>query len=134
MVLRLTWISNASDWSNTESNNPIPNLHLVMCYFFIIKNLIGPKICKSLRIHRGWCIKFATGLNIINRHISKSIWVTRLLFCQNDSPMGESFWQKDILITHNYTFSRTMSIMMFSPVANLMHHPLGPDPVSKIYS
>ena len=35
-----------------------------------------------------------------NRHSSKSIWVTRLLFCQKDSPMGESFWQKDSLITH----------------------------------
>ena len=35
-----------------------------------------------------------------NRHSAKSIWVTRLLFCQNDSPMGESFWQKDSLITH----------------------------------
>ena len=25
--------------------------------------------------------------------------MTRLLFCQNDSPMGGSFWQKDSLIT-----------------------------------
>ena len=26
--------------------------------------------------------------------------MTRLLFCQNDSPMGRSFWQKDSLITY----------------------------------
>ena len=48
----------------------------------------------------------------------KCTWVTRLLFCQNDSPIGGSFWQKDSLITF-----RTMPIMIFSPIANLMHHP-----------
>ena len=37
---------------------------------------------------------------LLNRHSLKSIWVTRLLFCQNDSPIGGSFWQKDSLITH----------------------------------
>ena len=31
---------------------------------------------------------------------SKSIWVTKLVFCQNDSRIGGSFWQKDSLITH----------------------------------
>ena len=31
---------------------------------------------------------------------SNIIWVTRLLFCQNDSPMRGSFCQKDNLITH----------------------------------
>ena len=36
----------------------------------------------------------------LNRHGSKSIWVIKLSFCQNDSPMGGSFWQKDSLITH----------------------------------
>ena len=35
-----------------------------------------------------------------NRHSSKSIWVTKLVFCQNDSPIRGSFWQKDSLITH----------------------------------
>ena len=35
-----------------------------------------------------------------NRHTSKSKWVTRLLFCQNDSPIRGSFRPKDILITH----------------------------------
>ena len=48
----------------------------------------------------GWVPKFATGLNIIIGCRSKSIWVTRLLFCQNDSPIWGSFWQKDSLITH----------------------------------
>ena len=42
-----------------------------------------------------------------NRHSSKSIWVIKLSFCLNVSPMGESFWQKDSLI-----------IMIFSQGAN----------------
>jgi hypothetical protein len=39
--------------------------------------------------------KFATGLKCLKRHRSKNIWVTRLFFCQNDTLMGESLWQKD---------------------------------------
>ena len=35
-----------------------------------------------------------------NRHSSKRIWVNKLSFCQNDSPMGESFWQNNSLVTH----------------------------------
>ena len=57
-----------------------------------------------------------------NWHSSKSIWVTRLLFCQNDSLMGGIILAKGQL-DHSYTFW-TMPIMIFSPVANLMHHPL----------
>ena len=36
----------------------------------------------------------------LNRQSSKSIQVIKLSFCQNDSPMGESLWQKDSFITH----------------------------------
>ena len=36
----------------------------------------------------------------LNRHSSKSIWVIKLSFCQNDSLIGGSFWQKDSFITH----------------------------------
>ena len=35
-----------------------------------------------------WLPKFATGLNMIIGCSSKSIWLTRLLFCQNGSPIG----------------------------------------------
>ena len=35
-----------------------------------------------------------------NRHGSKSIRVTKLSFCQSDSPMSLSFWQKNSLVTH----------------------------------
>ena len=49
---------------------------------------------------RGWVPKFATGLIYQNRYNSKSIWVTKLVFCQNHSLMGESFWPKDSLITY----------------------------------
>ena len=72
---------------------------------------------------RGWCPKFATGLNIIIGCSSKSIWVTRLLFCQNDYPMRGSFWYKDSLIT--LILFELQPIMIFSPVANFGHHPLG---------
>ena len=37
---------------------------------------------------------------LLNRHSSKSICVIWLSFCQNDPPMGESFWQKENLVTH----------------------------------
>ena len=35
-----------------------------------------------------------------NSHSSKSIRVTKLSFCQSDSPMSESFWQKNSLVSH----------------------------------
>ena len=37
-----------------------------------------------------------------------------LSFCQNDSLMGESFWQKDSLITH--ILFELWLILIFSPV------------------
>ena len=63
-----------------------------------------------------WSPKFATGLNMIIGFSSKSTWVTRLLFCQNDSSMRESFWQKDSLITH--ILFELQPIINYSPVAN----------------
>ena len=63
-----------------------------------------------------WLPKFATGLNMIIGCSSKSIWVTRLLFCQNGSPMRGSFWQKNSFITH--ILFELQPIIIFSPVAN----------------
>ena len=51
-----------------------------------------------------------------NRHSSKSIRVTKLSFCQSDSPMSESFWQRSSLVTHIF-----FDLCLFkhcSPVAN----------------
>ena len=45
-----------------------------------------------------------------------------VLFCQNDFHMEGSFWQKDSLTTH--ILFELCLFMIFSPVANLMHHPL----------
>ena len=56
----------------------------------------------------------------MNRHSSKSICVTRLLFCQNDFPMGDHSGNRT-----KHTLELFMPIMIFSPVANLMHNPLG---------
>ena len=67
-------------------------------------------------INRACCAKFATGLNTIISHSSKSIWLIKLSFCQNNSPMGGSFWQKDSLITH--ILFELWLIMVFRPVAN----------------
>ena len=61
--------------------------------------------------NRDWLPKFGTGLNCLNKHRSKNIWVTILTFCQNDSLMGGSLCQKDRMVTH-------MPIKHFSPVAN----------------
>ena len=71
---------------------------------------------------RGCCAKFATGLNIIISHKSKSIWVIKLSFCQTDPLVGESFWQKDSLINH--IFFEAWLIMIFSPVTNIAQQAL----------
>ena len=64
-----------------------------------------------------------------NRHSSKSIQVIQLSFCQNDPSKGEFFWQKDSLTT--LILFELCLFMIFSPVANLMHHPLS---VLELYS
>ena len=48
-------------------------------------------------------------------HKSKSIWVTRLFFCQNDSKMGGSFWERTAWSLINYW---NMPIIIFNPFAN----------------
>ena len=53
------------------------------------------------------------GINIIIRHSSKSIKAVKLSFCQNDSPIGESFWRKDSLIT--CILFELWLIIIFSP-------------------
>ena len=79
--------------------------------------------CKlSKEEYRGWVPKFATGLIYQIEHGSKSIWVTRLLFFQNDSLIRGSFCPKDSLIT-SITFELCL-IWYISPVANFGTHPL----------
>ena len=53
-----------------------------------------------LHVETHWYPKFANGLKCLSRHRSKSIWVTILLFCHNDSLMGGSIWQKNRMVTH----------------------------------
>ena len=50
-------------------------------------------------LYRGWAKKVHRA-KFLNRHSSKSIWVIKLSFNQNDCPWGGSFWSKDSLITH----------------------------------
>ena len=61
---------------------PLPEDYDEFKVNFLFLNLGAKNSTYSL--NRGWCIKFAT----------------RLLFCQNDFPMGGSFLQKDSLTTH----------------------------------
>ena len=50
-------------------------------------------VCRLMKRYRGWCIKFATGLNTkIGIAQIACIRVIKLSSCQNDYPMGESFW------------------------------------------
>ena len=46
-----------------------------------------------------WVKKTETIHSSAISHSSKGIWVIKLSFCQNDSPMEGSFWLKDSLIT-----------------------------------
>ena len=61
--------------------------------------------------HIDCCSKFATGLKCSNRHRSKSIWVTSLFFCQNDSLIRGIILAKE-QTGHSYTFW-SMSIWTF---------------------
>ena len=84
------------------------------------------KIWKDLPLaHIDCCSKFATGLKCSNWHRSKSIWVTSLFFCQNDSPMSESFWQKNRLVTH--TLFDLCLFKHSSPVTNFGYQSLQQD-------
>ena len=76
----------------------------------------------NLPYDRDWSPKFATGLNMIIGCSSKSIWVIKLSFRQNDSLMGESFWQNNSLVTH--ILFELQPIIIFSPVANFGYHSL----------
>ena len=67
-------------------------------------------------IGRDWLPKFATGLNMKIGCSSKSIWVIKLSFSQNDPLIGESFWQNNSLVT--YILFELQPIIIFSPVAN----------------
>ena len=51
-----------------------------------------------------------------SRHSSKNIRVTKLSLSQSDSPMSESFWQKNSLVIH--IFFDLWPFKHFSPVAN----------------
>ena len=59
-------------------------------------------VCRTLK-SRDWFPKFANGLNIKIDIVHKvCIWVTKVSFCQNDPIIGESFWQKNSLVTLVY--------------------------------
>ena len=66
---------------------PYTRVHINIKYNLLISNNV-------------WVKKTETIHSIVISHSSKSIWVIELSFCQNDSPTGGSFWQKDSLITH----------------------------------
>ena len=80
-----------------------------------------------------WVSKFRTVIVCVITlisHSSESIWVIKLSFCQNDSPMVGLFWQKDGLFTHilselwlisNYTHY-TSTIFADSHVSKHQNH------------
>ena len=129
------WIHGNSFWilpnengegyvSNLENNSLVLSLMagksailevLFYCSFFL-------SCTPFLSTNIDWLPKFATGLKCYNRHKSKSIWVTILSFCQNDSLMGESLWQKDRMVTH-ILFDLCL-FKHFSPVANFGYQSL----------
>ena len=76
-----------------------------------------------LSIPRGCTLKFATGVNL-KKDIptSRVISVTSLIFYQIDYLMGDHFGKR---AAQSLIYFSTMSILIFSPVANLLLHPLG---------
>ena len=80
--------------------------------FFTLNSDLASKQCSN---HKKKCTLFKYSTTILwyrvshnyldwakyqNRHSLKSIWVMKLIFCQNDCPIRESFWQKISFITH----------------------------------
>ena len=61
--------------------------------------------------HRGWCPKFAPGLNIKIDIVQKVCPFAKIILAKGQ-------------FDHSYTFW-TMSYLIFSPGANCGHHPLG---------
>mgnify|MGYP006863858333 CR=1 FL=1 len=98
-------------------------------HLFITASKTGPSMLLDLYIFRFSSVAAIsqiiwTGLNIKIGIVQKVyVRVTKLVFCQNDSPIGGSFLQKDSLFTHMYTFW-TMPILISSPVQMIMGHPL----------
>ena len=79
---------------------------------------------------RGWCIKFATGLNTKIDIVQKVYKWSSCPFAKMILPKRGSFWQKDSLITH--ILFELCLIMIVCPVANLMHHPLA-SPIPEVW-
>ena len=69
-----------------------------------------------------WVSKFRTSIVCVISHSLESIWVIKPSFCQNDPSMGETFWQKDSLITH--ILSELWLITHTILVRNLLTHML----------
>ena len=81
-----------------------PTLHLLQgnfCQNMYWLHLIEKDLYSVTQIPRDWSVitKFWDWAKYHNRHSSKSIRVTNLSFCQNDSPMSTPFWQKKRLVT-----------------------------------
>ena len=76
---------------------------MILILKYPIKKLQNEKNLGEFVLHRGWCIKFATGINTKIGRVQKSIDVIKLFFGQNDPPHGRIFWAKRQLDL-SYTF------------------------------
>ena len=74
------------------------NLLCLLAIFFLKKQVLN--FISMMSPGRECSFLIVTGLNIEIGPIQKEISMTWQLFCQNDCPMEESFWQKDSLISH----------------------------------
>ena len=73
--------------------------------FFFISMIKGKMIIiYFIVINRDWLPKFGNWLNIKIGIVQKKIRVTKLFFCQNDSPIRGLFWQKDTLVYEQCLF------------------------------
>ena len=105
-----------------------------MCLYFSMIISKGLAFVLKKQVFQS-CIKVCTKkidwAKYVNRHSSKSISVIKLSFCQNDFPMGETFWQKDSLITQK--LFELWLIMIFRPVANFAQQSLVSFQTKKIW-
>ena len=110
------WAQRNCCFTTLLNSNKLIFCHTFCWLLFVWQEYICINLWEIQSIHRDCCPKFATGLKCLNSHRSKSIWVTSLFFCQNDSIMGNHFGKRtawSLLYSYNYAYSDIWSSRKF---------------------
>ena len=94
------WIGQVGKQNETNQKFNGNFISSVFLYFICLYSINTYVAWWLSRVSRYLFLKFENGLNIKIDIVHKvCIWVTKVSFCQNDPIIGESFWQKNSLVT-----------------------------------